>query len=95
MIYEEVFARAPQKYLEYCRENDEEGVLSDIFSAICEDEYRLRFWHKKEYWQKEGNKEREIFANLFSLEAFGDTDKLNFLEEDFPEILEIYRQFEL
>ena len=91
----EIFAKAPQKYLQYCDENDDEGFLSDIFSAVCEDDHRFKFWHEKEYWKQEGNKEKEIFANLFSLEAFGDGAKLGFLEENYPEILEAYRKFGL
>ena len=86
----EIFAKAPQKYLQYCDENDEEGFLSDIFSAVCDAEYELPAEHKKSYWQVLGNKEKEIFANLFSLEAFGDEAKLDFLEKDFPEIIEAY-----
>jgi hypothetical protein len=32
----------------------------------------------------------ETFANLFSLETIGDVEKLNYLKEKYPEILEAY-----
>ena len=91
----DIFAEAPQKYLQYCNENDDEGFLSDIFSAVCEDSYRFDIYHDRSYWKKTGNKEKEIFANLFSMETFGDKEKLDFLEKDFPGIMEAYHNFTL
>lgn len=85
-----VLEKEPQKYLQYCDENDKEGFLSDIFSAVCDAKYELPAGHKKSYWQAVGNKEKDVFANLFSMETFGDKEKLEFLKQDFPEILEAY-----
>ena len=71
-------------------ENDEDGFLSDILSALCEDDIEFRMYHEKEYWNRAGNKEMEIFANLFSLECFRDEEKLKFLRKYFPEVVQAY-----
>lgn len=78
----------PEKFQNYCRKNDEDGFLSDICSAVCEGKYTFPQGHEKEYWKQLGNKEKEIFANYYSLKAFKDTDKLNFLKENFPEVFQ-------
>jgi len=49
--------------------------------------------HDKAYWLKLGNKEKEIFANLFSLEAFGQKEQLALLQNDFPDIMAVYNDF--
>ncbi len=81
----------PQKFLKFA-EGDEEGFLSDILSAICEDDYRFPAYHEKQYWLNAGNKEKELFANLFSLEAFKDEEKLIFLKDNFPDIFKAYNE---
>ena len=86
-----VVDKQPDLFVDFCAQNDTDGFLSDIFSAICEDDYRFPFYHKKEYWQKPWKKEMEIFANLFSLEAVRDVSKLNFIEKHFPELLRVYQ----
>lgn len=78
----------------YCWKNDEDGFLSDIIGAVSEAEIELPFKHSKEYWVIPGNKEKEIFANLFSLEAFNDLKKRRLLEEDFPELIKAYQNLE-
>ena len=82
----------PQKFLAFAK-SDVNGFLSDILSAICEDNYRFDAFHEKSYWLKPGNKEKEIFANLFSLETFGDKTSLNFFRESFPGIWSEYSDF--
>ncbi len=84
----------PQKFIDYCRVNDEQGFLSDIFSAISDGKYRFFAGHDAEYWAEAGNKEREIFANLFSLEAFRDAEKLQFFRANFAELLKAFERLE-
>jgi len=84
----------PKRFIDYSRENDEHGFLSDIFSAISNGKYRFAAGHNAEYWVEPGNKEREIFANLFSLEAFQDTQKLKYFRENFAEIFDAYEKIE-
>lgn len=88
----EGFEKKAEEYIQFCEEQDEDGFLSDILSAICEAEYELDFGHSPEYWRMTGNKEKEIFANLFSLESLADTKKLAFLREFFPELMNCYQQ---
>ncbi len=66
------------------------GFLSDILSAICNGEYDLPFSHEKEYWIQKGNKEKEIFANLFSVEAYEDQESIDFLHKHFPDMMQAY-----
>lgn len=82
----------PQKFLAFAK-SDSYGFLSDILSAICEDDYRFDAFHEKTYWLISGNKEKEIFANLFSLETQGDETSLRFFRENFPEIWSEYSAF--
>ena len=78
----------------YCKENDEDGYLSDILDAICESRFRFPARHGAGYWERPGNKAKDIFANLFSLEAFGDTKKLDLLRYEFPKLIEAYESLE-
>lgn len=81
------------KFVAYSWENDKDGFLSDIFSAIDKsDVYTVG--HPTNYWQKPGKRESEIYANLFSLEAVNDEKKLKFLRENFPEIMQEYDKME-
>ncbi len=77
------------EFVKYSWGNDDDGFISDIFSAIDGTD-SFSSGHKPEYWQIPGRCEAEIFANLFGLEAIGDTEKLNYLRKHFPEIMEIY-----
>ena len=76
---------APEKFQRFCQ-TDTEGFASDICSAVCEGNYWFAYGHSKQYWQKKGIKESEIFANYYSLLAFQDKQKLNFLQENLPDI---------
>lgn len=75
----------PEKFQRFCQ-TDTEGFASDICSAVCEGNYWFAYGHSKQYWQKKGIKESEIFANYYSLLAFQDKQKLNFLQENLPDI---------
>ena len=79
----------PKKFQQFCIDNDKEGFLSDICSAVSEGRYRFPQEHSEEYWKRKGIKESEIFANFYSLVAFKDTQKLDFLREKLPEISNI------
>ena len=74
-------------------ENDSRGFLSDILSAICGQRYAFYPGHKRDYWMEPGNKEIEIFANLFALESFQDEKVLSFLKKHFPQVLVVYQRF--
>ena len=78
----------PKKFQKFCIENDEEGFLSDICSAVCEGDYEFEYGHLPSSWKQEGVKEREIFANYYSLVAFKDNQKLDFLKDNLPEIFD-------
>ncbi len=78
----------PKKFQQFCIDNDEEGFLSDICSAVSESKYEFPQEHSEEYWKREGIKESEIFANFYSLVAFKDTSKLDFLRENLPEVFD-------
>ena len=81
------------KFVDYSWENDEDGFISDIFSAVdMSDIYAAG--HKKEYWQKPGIREAEIYANLFGLEVVNDVKKLQYLRKHFPEIMQEYDKME-
>ena len=74
----------------YSLNNDKDGSFSDILSAICENKYELYAGHEKSYWLKNENKQKDIFANLFSLESLGDNEKLEIIKNYFPEIFKEY-----
>lgn len=78
----------PKKFQQFCIDNDKEGFLSDICSAVSESKYEFPQEHSEEYWKREGIKESEIFANFYSLVAFKDTSKLDFLRENLPEVFD-------
>lgn len=78
---------SPDKFTEFCATHDSDGLLSDIVDAMCESKYQLPAYHGAEYWARPGKKNEEIFANLFSLYALGDAQKLKFLQENFPELI--------
>ncbi|MDD6877686.1 MAG: hypothetical protein PUD44_07910 [Clostridiaceae bacterium] len=80
------------EHVKYCREKDQDGLLSDIISALSGDEYELPFGHSGEYWQIPGKREKEVFANLFALDALQDMEKLQYLREHFPELMQVYEE---
>ncbi|MBR2048287.1 MAG: hypothetical protein IJ960_06780 [Oscillospiraceae bacterium] len=84
----------PDIFERYCYEKDEQGFVSDILSAITEGECDLPMGHSAKYWNRQGAKEREVFANLFSLETFADHEKLDFIREHFPDLYEAYKALE-
>lgn len=77
----------PEKFQRFCQ-TDTEGFVSDICSAVCEGNYWFAYGHSKQYWKQEGIKESEIFANYYSLVAFRDIQKLDFLQQNLPKVYE-------
>lgn len=87
-----IIEKDPYQFVKFCNKNDSIGYLSDILDAISEHQYKFPFSHSVKYWNIKGNKEREIFANLFSLESVQDIEKLDFLKTEFAEVFEVYTQ---
>ena len=81
-----------KEFVSFCHDYDKEGYLSDILSAICKDEVRFPFYHEKKYWENPRSQQKEIFANIFSLHAFEDNEKISFLEHYFPRLIDIYQK---
>lgn len=90
----DIFLSQSDIFVRYCYENDEQGFVSDILSAITEGEYDLPMGHPPEYWKRRGAKEREVFANIFSLEAFDDRENINFIRTYFPDLYKAYEALE-
>ena len=76
----------PELFIQFCKENDREGFCSDILSALCKGEYKFPMGHNAGYWNQSLQAE-EIFANLFSMETYQDTEKMEFLRKHFPELI--------
>ena len=79
---------------EYFDEEDgeffENMCLSDIMSALTNNKVHGEFLHHNNYWSKQGNREREIFANIFAELSFGSDKEKQFLKEQLPII---YKEF--
>ena len=54
----------------------ENPFFSDIISAISKGEIYLPYAHRKSYWAKPGNREREIFANMVALDVLVGMDAI-------------------
>lgn len=89
----EIIAQNPQEFTDYAEQNDKDGPLSDILAAISEEKYDFPFHHDAAYWAQDGNKEKEIFANLYTLETLQDTEKLHWFQSKFPDIWSAYQSF--
>ena len=80
-----------QKYIDG---NDERysPYLSDIISALSDNKVDSMYTHSNQYWSVIGNKEQEIFANLFSIESFGDAISLGYIKAEFPSLYHNYQK---
>lgn len=75
------------KYIRLFNEDDNiyyNMYISDIVSALTKNEVRGAYAHSNDYWRKMGNKESEIFANIFSVICCNDEETINLLKLDFP-----------
>lgn len=64
--------------------------ISDIISAITLNKINLKAGHATPYWQKKGNREKEVFVNLFNLEVQDKQTTLDFVRETFSDIWSAY-----
>lgn len=64
----------------------------DILSALSKGDLGGGFRHEQSYWDRVGMVETELFANMFAAEAVVDKTALNFLENEMPSLLEVFRK---
>lgn len=60
--------------------------ISDIISALTENDVNLEYFHSKKYWRLKKKKEREIFADLGMMYYTNNTDVLFMLQYEFPKL---------
>lgn len=86
--------------LRRCREfenqygTDATSVLADIVDAFTLGKTPLEYYggHGASYWQNYNNQYMELWAHVSSLEAAGETDALNAIEQIFPSRVAATRQ---
>ena len=65
--------------------------FSDIVSALFVKRHPLiPAGHSEKYWSVPGNKEREVFAELFTLQSLRNHRALQIIENEFPEMYRTY-----
>lgn len=64
--------------------------LQDIMSAVTGGHIPLAAGHEPDYWNRQGKKQKEIFANIFTLECFNDAEALDFVKETLPDVYNSY-----
>ena len=77
---------------EYSVNSDGDGFFSDIISALSNGDIKTMAYHSTKYWSKHGAKEKEIFANLFSMGVFDQKKHIDLINEIFPEVYEAYNE---
>ena len=73
--------------------NQRYHFVSDIIDALSEGSLNLPAGHGREYWSGEKGKlhtKKEIFANIFSVEAFAIEENLDFVHKNFPDLYSAY-----
>ncbi len=83
----------PGKYVDYCWGHSDNPFFADIIDALSQGTVSLPAGHGPKYWsgaQGEIRKRKEIFANLFSMEALSKSEDLAFFAGSFPEIYDAY-----
>ena len=88
-----VIDRDPQWFMAYSESLDKTGYISDIFSVISGGRYKFKYNHDAKYINEPHVKEREVFANLFAMEAYQDDQSLAAVGKQFPEIMKLYEAF--
>ena len=76
----------------YSVNSDGDGFFSDIISALSNGDIKTMAYHSTKYWSKQGTKEKEIFANLFSMGVFDQKKHIDLINEIFPEVYEAYNE---
>lgn len=84
--------RNAERLSEYSASKDGDGFVSDIISALSNGEVETMAYHSTKYWSKQGTKEKEIFANLFSMGVFDQKKHIDLINEIFPEVYEAYNE---
>lgn len=87
-----VAMRNAERLSEYSASKDGDGFVSDIISALSNGEVETMAYHSTKYWSKQGTKEKEIFANLFSMGVFDQKKHIDLINEIFPEVYEAYNE---
>lgn len=85
-----VAMRNAERLSKYSIDKDGDGFFSDIISSISNGEIFTSASHTSGYWKKSGTKEREIFANLFSMGVFDQKKHIEMIQELFPDIYESF-----
>ena len=88
----EIAIRFADKLHNYSFEEDEDGFVSDIISALSKSEIKTVTFHDSKYWAIPGNPEKEVFANLFSITSFDQQKHLDLLKKLFPGLIESYKE---
>ena len=81
------------KYIDYCWKHSDNPFFADIIDALTQGTANLPAGHGPKYWsgaQGEIRKRKEIFANIFSMEALSKKEDLAFFQDSFPEIYRAY-----
>ncbi|MDE5583219.1 MAG: hypothetical protein K2J08_05920 [Ruminococcus sp.] len=84
-----------QKFIdEYKIDLKEHPELSDIISALKINKFKVLYGHPTTYWLRENvhNREKEIFVNIFNLEAQNNNSDIDFLQSCFPDVWKNYVQ---
>lgn len=87
-----VAMRNSERLSEYSIDKDGDGFFSDIISALSNGEIYTYASHSPEYWAKSGAKEKEIFANIFSMGVFDQKKHIEKFKELFPDVYEAYNE---
>jgi hypothetical protein len=61
-------------------------MIHDIISAIYCGRIGTIWGHDKIYWSFAGNRQKEIFANLFCIHVRRDVESIKYMQKQFPEI---------
>ncbi|HBG1006592.1 TPA: hypothetical protein KPG38_000128, partial [Clostridioides difficile] len=67
--------------------------ISDILGALSNNEFEdLLATHSEKYWSKNRNKEKEIFANLFTLKYQNNKEINSFIKEHLNDLDKIFNE---
>ena len=69
-----------------------DAFLSDIVSALSKGKIDTLFSHSRKYWERPGNREREIFANITALDILIGIDNIP-AELGLKPLLELFKEF--
>lgn len=75
-----------QLYKQLIKNNKHFREFSDIIGGMTNNEIVGKYGHKKEYWEKNGKLEREIFAQLFTIAGNDDINQLELFSKYLPNV---------